>query len=70
MADLAQSMREVPNPSPSEELRAGVRALLIAKIEREGIGATAVEKTAARSALDGKTQVIRQVRCPGVQGVL
>ena len=68
LADFAMSMRAMPAPAPSDDLRAGLRAMLLAKIEREGIGATADQKAteaAARSALAGKTQVIRRVPTHG-----
>jgi Domain of unknown function (DUF5667) len=61
MADFARSMVAVSGPEPSDDLRMGLRAMLLAKIEREGIGATAE----ARSALTGKTQVIRKVPTRG-----
>jgi hypothetical protein len=72
LADFAMSMRVMPAPAPSDDLRAGLRAMLLAKIEREGIGATADQKAteaaaraASRSALAGKTQVIRRVPTHG-----
>jgi hypothetical protein len=51
-------------PVPDPEFRAGLRAMLMAKIERDGIGTQAVERAAHaanRAALAGKTQPIRQV---------
>ena len=51
-------------PEPDPEFRAGLRAMLMAKIERDGIGSQAVERAAHaanRAALAGKTQPIRQV---------
>ena len=72
LADFAMTMRAMPAPAPSDDLRSGLRAMLLAKIEREGIGATAEEKAteaaaraASRSALAGKTQVIRRVPTRG-----
>jgi hypothetical protein len=72
LADFAMTMRAMPAPAPSDDLRTGLRAMLLAKIEREGIGATAEEKAteaaaraASRSALAGKTQVIRRVPTRG-----
>jgi len=52
-------------PEPDPEFRTGLREMLMAKIERDGIGATAVERAAHaanRAALAGKTQPIRQVQ--------
>ncbi len=49
---------------PDAEFRSGLRAMLLAKIEREGIGVTADAKAAElanRAAMTGKTQVVRQV---------
>jgi hypothetical protein len=53
-----------PAAGPSPEFRTGLRAMLIAKIERDGIGKTAVERAAHaanRAAINGKTQAVRQV---------
>jgi hypothetical protein len=72
LADFAMTMRAMPAPAPSDDLRAGLRTMLLAKIEREGIGTTADQKAteaaaraASRSALAGKTQVIRRVPTHG-----
>ena len=49
---------------PDAEFRSGLRAMLLAKIERDGIGVTADAKAAElanRAAMTGKTQVVRQV---------
>lgn len=51
-------------PDPTAEFRTSVRAMLMAKIERDGIGITAVDRAAHaanRAALAGKTQSIRLV---------
>jgi hypothetical protein len=62
---LAARTGEVPiAPEPDPEFRTGLRAMLMAKIERDGIGTQAVERAAhaaTRAALAGKTQPIRQV---------
>jgi Domain of unknown function (DUF5667) len=42
LADLAMSLAGAPAPAPTEDFRTGLRALLLANIEREGIGATAI----------------------------
>jgi hypothetical protein len=58
----------LPGPRASTEFRDGLRAVLMATIEREGIGATAAaraEQAAARTAMDAKTQLIRQVTARG-----
>jgi hypothetical protein len=50
---------------PDAEFQAGLRAMLMAKIEREGIGVGAEAKAAQaarRAALAGRTQVVNQVR--------
>lgn len=50
-----------PAPEPSPEFRQDLRAMLLATIEREGIGKTASEKqaqAAARAALAGETQAV------------
>jgi hypothetical protein len=63
-ADLAQlarqlsGLREAPDPDP--EFRAGLRAMLQAKIERDGVGGRSAH-AATRAALTGKTQAVRQV---------
>jgi hypothetical protein len=41
LADFAMALQGSPAPAPTEDFRAGLRAMLLAKIEREGIGATA-----------------------------
>jgi hypothetical protein len=54
-------------PNPTDEFRAGLRAMLLATAEREGIGATADEKTAqaaSRAAMSANTEVVKQVRTP------
>jgi hypothetical protein len=51
-------------PEPSTEFRTGLRTVLMARIEREGIGVVAAQKAAdvaSRAAMTGKTQVVRQV---------
>ena len=51
-------------PEPSSEFRTGLRTVLMARIEREGIGVVAAQKAAdlaSRAAMTGKTQVVRQV---------
>jgi hypothetical protein len=70
LTDFARSLREVPEPSPSEEMRTGIRAMLLATIEREGLGATASEESSrpgatSQNALTGRTQVIAQVPTRG-----
>jgi hypothetical protein len=52
-------------PAPTDEFRSGLRAMLIATAEREGIGAAADEKAAqaaSRAAISAKTEVVKQVR--------
>src|SRR5690242_20161007 len=52
-------------PAPTDEFKAGLRAMLMATAEREGIGVTADEKAAqaaSRAAMSAKTEVVRQVR--------
>jgi hypothetical protein len=56
---------------PDPEFRGGLRAMLMAKIEREGIGATADEKTRplpTREAVAAKTQPVRLVPISGLAG--
>ncbi len=51
-------------PDPDPEFRDSLRALLMAKIERDGIGAVADQRAAeaaTRAALAGQTQVVRSV---------
>jgi Domain of unknown function (DUF5667) len=51
--------------SPDSDFRTGLRAMLMAKIEREGVGAGAqvkADQAASRAALAGRTQVVGQVR--------
>jgi len=51
-------------PDPDAEFRSGLRAMLMAKVEREGIGVTAQAKAsqlASRAAIAAKTQPVRQV---------
>ena len=65
LVTLAVRTNDVPiAPEPDPEFRSGLRAMLMAKIERDGIGTEAVERAAHaanRAALAGKTQPIRQV---------
>lgn len=72
MAALARRLAKLPIAAqPHPEFRAALRAMLMATIERDGIGATAAEKAALdsmRAALAGKTQVIRQVSATGGHG--
>jgi hypothetical protein len=42
LADFAMSLAGAPAPAPTEDFRTGLRAMLLAKIEREGIGVTAI----------------------------
>lgn len=52
------------SPAPDPEFQSGLRAMLMAKIERDGIGVTVEAKAAqaaARAALAGKTQIVRRV---------
>jgi hypothetical protein len=62
---LTARTRGLPiGPEPDPEFRSGLRAMLMAKIERDGIGTQAAERAAHaanRAALAGKTQPIRQV---------
>ena len=54
-------------PEPTDEFKAGLRAMLLATAERDGIGATADEKAAqaaSRAAMSAKTEVVKQVRTP------
>jgi hypothetical protein len=51
--------------APDADFQTGLRAMLMAKIEREGIGVGAdakAEQAASRAALAGRTQVVNQVR--------
>jgi len=53
------------SPAPTDEFRTGLRAMLMATAEREGIGVTADQKAAqaaSRAAMSAKTEVVRQVR--------
>jgi hypothetical protein len=50
MVDFAMSLAAAPAPAPSDEFKTGLRALLLAKIEREGIGATAIDASPATGA--------------------
>jgi hypothetical protein len=62
LAARTSEARVAPEPDP--EFRTGLRAMLMAKIERDGIGTQAAERAAhaaTRAALAGKTQPIRQV---------
>jgi hypothetical protein len=55
-------------PEPDPEFRDSLRALLMAKIERDGIGAVADQReaeAATRAALAGRTQVVRNVPAGG-----
>jgi Domain of unknown function (DUF5667) len=52
-------------PAPTDEFKAGLRAMLMATAEREGIGVTADEKAAqaaSRAAMSAKTAVVKQIR--------
>jgi hypothetical protein len=54
-------------PEPNDEFKAGLRAMLIATAERDGIGVTADEKAAqaaSRAAMSANTEVVKQVRTP------
>jgi hypothetical protein len=54
-------------PDPTDEFKAGLRAMLIATAERDGIGVAADEKAAhaaSRAAMSAKTEVVKQVRTP------
>ena len=54
-------------PEPKDEFKAGLRAMLIATADRDGIGATADEKAAqaaSRAAMSANTEVVKQVRTP------
>lgn len=65
LAVTARQVGSVPAPRPSEEFRDGLRALLMATAEREGIGTTETvkaEQAAARAAMSSRTQVVRQIR--------
>jgi hypothetical protein len=42
LVDFAVSLAGAPAPAPTEDFRTGLRAMLLAKIEREGIGVTAL----------------------------
>ncbi|HEX6873221.1 MAG TPA: DUF5667 domain-containing protein [Micromonosporaceae bacterium] len=58
--------RETATPAPDEEFRTGLRALVTATIQREGLGRTAsIDSDPAQAALAGKTQLVRQVPTPG-----
>jgi hypothetical protein len=63
-ADLAQlarrlsGLREAPDPDPG--FRAGLRGMLLAKMERDEVGGRSAH-AATRAALTGKTQAVRQV---------
>jgi hypothetical protein len=53
------------NPEVAPDFRSGLRSMLMATIEREGVGAVADEKTeqaSNRAALAATTEVVRQVR--------
>jgi len=52
-------------PAPTDEFKAGLRAMLMATAEREGIGVTADVKAvqaANRAAMSAQTAVVKQVR--------
>jgi hypothetical protein len=54
-------------PDPTDEFKTGLRAMLMATAEREGIGVTADAKAAqaaSRAAMSAKTEVVKQVRTP------
>jgi len=65
LVTLAGRAGQLPTaPEPDPEFRTGLRAMLMAKVARDGIGTQAVERAAHaanRAALAGKTQPIRQV---------
>jgi Domain of unknown function (DUF5667) len=65
LVSLTAKVAKLPTlTEPDAEFRSGLRAMLLAKIEREGIGATADARAAElanRAAMTGKTQVVRQV---------
>jgi hypothetical protein len=50
LADFAMSLSGTPAPAPTDDFRTGLRAMLLAKIEREGIGATAIDAPLATEA--------------------
>lgn len=50
IADFAMSLAGAPAPAPTEDFRVGLRAMLLAKIEREGIGVTAIGSPLATEA--------------------
>jgi Domain of unknown function (DUF5667) len=65
LVGLTTRVAELPSQvEPDAEFRSGLRAMLLAKIERDGIGVTADAKAAElanRAAMNGKTQIVRQV---------
>jgi hypothetical protein len=68
LVGLVGRVQELPVPAPTEDFRDNLRAMLLATIERDGIGVTATEKeaqNAAREALAGKTKPVRQVQATG-----
>ena len=65
VATAAEVSAAAVTPAPTDEFKAGLRAMLIATAEREGIGVTADEKAAqaaSRAAMSAKTAVVKQVR--------
>src|SRR5258706_903957 len=68
LMETSNQITTLPRPAPSADFRDGLRALLMATIEREGIGVTEAakaEQAAVRAALAGKTEVVRPVVRPG-----
>jgi hypothetical protein len=67
MVELTRLTRDLSQlriaPEPDAEFRSSLRSFLVATAERDGIGA-ATEPN-ARSALTGRTQIVRQVNQPG-----
>src|SRR5262245_23560332 len=67
LIDVSRRVGTLERPEPSADFRDGLRTLLMATIEREGIGATEApkaEQAAYQAALAGKTQPVRQVTTP------
>jgi hypothetical protein len=67
VATAAEASATRVAPEPTDEFKAGLRTMLIATAEREGIGVTADEKAAqaaSRAAMSAKTAVVKQVRTP------
>ena len=67
VATAAEASATRAAPEPTDEFKTGLRAMLMATAEREGIGVTADEKAAqaaSRAAMSAKTTVVKQVRTP------